>query len=136
MVLLLIIVGLIVIVALVTWSRRFRAYGLAIAPKRRRAGVRELRLANVRETAPDRLTLQFQADPEGHRSETFVVELDDRALALETLDAWREERVPVTVTPWGQNLIRVRPLDGPNALTLRRAPGPSEGDGGAPDEPS
>lgn len=134
--LLIVTFAIVVIAALLIWARRFRAYGLAIAPKRRNLAVPELRLTSVRETAHDRLALTFEAVPDESQSQTIVVELDDRALALETLEAWRKENAPVTFSAWGNNLIRVRRLDAPSALTLRRVVGPNEGDAGVPDDPS
>jgi hypothetical protein len=119
------VLALLLIVALGIWGRRFRAYGLALVPSRQMLGESRhaSRLIRIDEIAPDRVTLVLEpvdeADPAGG-VETLVFDLDDRELALETLRAWYESGTPLAVTYWGERLVRVRRLDGPTGLTLRR----------------
>jgi hypothetical protein len=117
--------ALLLIVALGIWGRRFRAYGLALVPSRRMLGESRhaCRLIGLDEIERDRVTLVLEPVDEGDPAacvETLVFDLDDRELALETLRVWYESGAPLGVTNWGERLVRVRRLDGPTGLTLRR----------------
>jgi hypothetical protein len=119
------VLAFLLIVALAIWGRRFRAYGLALVPSRRILGESRhaCRVTGIDELTPDRVMVVMEPvddiDPTAP-VETISFELDDRELALETLRTWQENATPLAVTNWGERLVRIRRLDDPTGLTLRR----------------
>ena len=123
MALFVVVLAAVVAASIAYWARRYRAYGLALEPSRRPLGAEdvETRLASIEEWGTDRVALMIESKGGGQQLEMIIVELDDRAMALETLEAWREAQAPLVIAPWGASLIRLRPIDQPSGLTLRRA---------------
>jgi len=112
----------VIVIVVGTWAWRYhvRLLHLLQSAADDRAGLREVRLAEVAVTDRDRVDLLVE-DVARARQERYAVAVDEPSVALATLQRWHHGRARLRlIVPAGRNVVRLRRRDGLEALTLRR----------------
>ena len=112
----------VVVILAGTWAWRYQLRVLALFQRAADDETRlpEVRLTDVTITDADRVDLVLE-HPNDASSERFAVAIDVPSLALSTLRRWHDGRARLLlIVPAGRNIVRLRRLDGLEALTLRR----------------